>query len=73
MPEPINMIPVNSSNLASVGYDGEANVLRVSFKSGSLYEYYDVSPDVHANLMAASSLGSHFYYNIRTNFAFTQI
>lgn len=32
--EPMNMIPLSSTNLAAIGYDEEGNTLRVEFRTG---------------------------------------
>lgn len=69
----LEMIPVSSSNLSEVGYDPQTNTLRISFKSGSMYDYFGVSQDVYENLMSADSLGSYHYYNIRMVFSYQQV
>lgn len=61
----MNRTPVDSSNLASVGYDAENKTLEVEFNSGRLYEYYNVPKSEYNNLMNASSHGSYFNSNIR--------
>jgi hypothetical protein len=55
----MNRTAVSSSNLASVGYDPGQRILEVAFHSGAVYQYYNVPPNVHAGLMAASSHGSY--------------
>lgn len=52
--------PVVSSNLAEVGFDPVTGTLEVAFKNGSVYEYYAVPSEVHAELMAAPSHGQYF-------------
>ena len=56
--------PVESSNVASVGYDEETKTLEVAFKSGSIYQYPGVEPQTHADLMAAESVGKFVNQNI---------
>ncbi|MBA5268822.1 KTSC domain-containing protein [Enterococcus hirae] len=57
---------VDSSNLASVGFDNEQSILEVEFKKdGAIWQYYDVEDSVYYELMAADSIGSYFYHNIR--------
>jgi len=46
---------VASSNVASVGY--RDRVLEVAFKSGGVYRYFDVPPEVHQHLVTAPSVG----------------
>ena len=33
---------VSSSNIASIGYDPDNQVLEIEFLSGAVYQYYDV-------------------------------
>ena len=51
---------VASSNLASVGYDYQKQVLEVEFRHGGVYHYFDVSPVTYTELMAAESHGRYF-------------
>jgi hypothetical protein len=55
---------VESSMLREVGYDPETLTLEVEFTSGQVYEYHDVPPEVHADLLRAESLGQYFRANI---------
>lgn len=59
---------VQSSNLASVGYDAENEILEVEFNHGGIYQYFDVPLDVYEELMEASSHGVYFSANIRNNY-----
>ncbi|MGP8163454.1 MAG: KTSC domain-containing protein [Acidimicrobiales bacterium] len=67
------MVPVISSNLATVGYDAAACELRIQFLSGHLYAYSNVPPEVHERLMNASSKGRYFYYYIRFRYRYRRI
>jgi len=58
-------IAVNSSNLASVGYDAANQTLEIEFNHGGVYQYYNVSENVYSDLMSAGSVGSFFSHNIR--------
>jgi citrate synthase len=64
---------VESTSLASVGYDAETQVLEVEFHSGSIYQYLNVPVEVYNELMAAESHGSYFANFIRNNYQFRQI
>lgn len=59
------LVPVESSNLAAVGYDPANETLYVSFAGGSLYAYDGVDEAVHIGLMKANSKGSFFYEHVR--------
>jgi len=53
------MQPVTSSNVEAVGYDADARLLFVSFKSGAQWIYSGITPLMHKTLMEAESIGSH--------------
>ena len=71
----MEMRPVTSSQIHSIGHDPETQTLRIQFKDrtnkkgetipGGVYEYTDVPDHVHAGLLAADadekqSVGGHF-------------
>jgi hypothetical protein len=72
-PDSMNRTPVSSSNLSSVGYDQENQILEIEFNNGGVYQYYDVPPRVHNELMNASSHGKYFHRNIKENYRYDQI
>ena len=57
------MTPVQSSNLAALGYD--ANGLFVAFRNGSTYRYPSVPREVYEGALEAPSVGSWFAGAIR--------
>jgi KTSC domain len=63
----IKMEPVTSSNITHVGYDKDAKLLHVQFKSGDKWEYSNVSHNAVADLVQAPSIGSHFAKHIKTS------
>src|SRR6266700_366425 len=70
----IQLIPVESSNLAAVGYDPNRFELFIAFLDGSLYRYDGVPPEEYRGLMTAwDSHGSYFYNEIRLNYEFERI
>lgn len=64
---------VSSSNLATVGYDEEKEILEIEFNHGGVYEYYDVPKEEYEALMNANSLGSYFFHNIRDGYEYSKI
>ena len=52
--------PVRSSNIASIGYDESTSTLEVEFRTGAVYQYYEVPKRVYVGLMNASSHGAYF-------------
>jgi hypothetical protein len=65
--------PVSSSNLASIGYDPDSQVLEVEFLNGGLYQYFGVPQGLYDELMAAGSHGSFFSQHIRNQFQFERL
>jgi hypothetical protein len=62
------MTPVKSSSVAAIDHDPATKALTVQFHNGGMYRFDGVSPDQHAKLMGADSIGSHFQRHIRTKF-----
>lgn len=46
------MTPVSSTNLHAVGYDPATSQLLVQFKNGTVYQYNNVTQQVHTAMMA---------------------
>jgi hypothetical protein len=65
--------PVDSTNLRSVGYDAEQQILEVEFTSGSVYQYFNVPVAVYEALMSASSNGTYHSQWIKYNFRYARI
>jgi hypothetical protein len=69
----MNRIPVESSNLYSVGYDPDTQTLEIEFRTGGIYEYYDVPKAVYQQLMTAPSHGRFFHAYIRNVYRYRKI
>lgn len=59
---------INSSAIASVGYDDERNALEIRFRTGRVYRYHQVPASVYEQLLVAESAGSYFNDVIRANY-----
>lgn len=64
---------VQSSNLSSIGYDEENQLLEIEFNHGRVYEYFDVPNDVYEELMNASSHGRYFISEIKDSYDYNKI
>lgn len=64
---------VESSNLASIGYDAENEILEVQFNHGGVYQYFDVPQNVYEELMNADSHGVYFSANIRNDYQYEKM
>lgn len=58
-PPTMEMIPVESSNIESVGHDGK-ETLRVTFKGSGSYDYIGVTEDEFLALLNAPSVGKAY-------------
>ncbi len=67
------MVPVSSSNLATVGYDAATHCLYIRFHTGSTYMYSDVPRYIYEELMAAPSKGEYHAANIKKSFPYQRI
>ena len=63
---------VDSSNVESIGYDGENQELHITFlgSSGTTYVYLDVPDIVWEDLQAAPSKGSFLNREVKPRFTF---
>jgi len=66
-------IPMESTMLASAGYDAGQAVLDLEFCDGDIYRYSSVPATVFNQLLAADSKGSFFNRNIRNCFRYTRL
>lgn len=64
--------PVSSSNISSIGYDSDSQVLQIEFHDGSVYDYSGVPPDEHAGIMSADSKGKYLHANIKNRYSFVR-
>ena len=67
----MNMIPVSSSNIASIGY--ESGTLYVAFNRGGLYAYSGVPESIYHGLMSASSHGSYLASHVKDIYPYRRI
>lgn len=68
----IKMQDVSSSNVESVGYDDENNVLRVKFLNGRVYDYLGVSRAQFEALLTSPSVGQYLNMAIKSQFPYVQ-
>lgn len=62
--------PCDSSQVSAFGYDAEAKVLGVQFRSGGTYHYFGVEQDVFEAMCKAESVGKFVGQQLRGKFAY---
>jgi hypothetical protein len=64
----VHRLSVESSAIASVGYDARSRTLEVEFVGGSVYRYLGVPPREHETLLRADSLGAYVNRSIKPRY-----
>jgi non-canonical purine NTP pyrophosphatase (RdgB/HAM1 family) len=66
-------LPVESSDIISVGYDTKTRVLEIEFHGGRVYQYRDVEPETYQHFMRAESHGLFFNASINGRYRYARI
>ncbi len=66
-------LPVESTDLVSIGYDAKERVLEIEFKEDRIYQYTDVEPDVYERFMRADSYGEYFFAHINKHYRYQRV
>jgi hypothetical protein len=69
----LERLELDSSALAWVRYVPEQRVLQVGSRTGRVYDYFDVPPEIYSELLAAESKGRYYNHHIRNEFEFNQV
>lgn len=64
---------VASSNIASIGYDEASQTLEVEFLNGTVYQYYNVPPNMHEQIMHAGSKGRFLNTYIKNAYPYSRV
>lgn len=66
-------VPVHSSLLSWVDYDAPHHQLRVCFRTGESYLYFQVPAEQYHHLLQADSKGAFFNRHIRNHFPYQHL
>ncbi|AKU43609.1 hypothetical protein CPT_Seuss83 [Caulobacter phage Seuss] len=69
----MNRVPVESSNIVSIGYTENNETLEVEFKNGGVYQYFEVPKSVYFELMEAESKGQYLNRSIKPAYRFEKV
>jgi hypothetical protein len=64
---------VASSNLHGVDYEPWSETLTITFRNGSVYEFYSVPAAVCNGLLVADSPGRFHHEHIKNNYSYRRI
>ena len=69
----IDMMPINSESISTIGYDEKNSSLHIKYKDNSLVEYYNIELDVFANLLFSPSKSTYIEEKIFNKFSYCKI
>lgn len=69
----MEMIPVNSKNIESVGYNAMTSTLEIKFHAGHLYRYFSVPQETYHALLSAQSHSSFFNEQIKYAYQYIKL
>jgi KTSC domain-containing protein len=64
---------VESSNIATVGYDEDEHILEIVFRDGRVYHYLEVPPERALSLLRAESKGRFLNSDIKPHFRYRAV
>jgi hypothetical protein len=65
--------PVNSSDIASIGYDEASETLEIEFKATGVYRYFSVPKNVWEELARTPSPGKLFLQHVKGKYAWEKL
>jgi len=69
----MNRENVQSSMIASFGYEADNSTLEVEFNSGAVWQYFDVPESTYYEMKSADSCGKFFNAHIKDQYAESQV
>jgi len=69
----MEMQHVDSSSIASIGYDEDSQTLQVEFHNGSNYQYFDIPQAIFEGLRDAASAGQYLNQNIKGAYRYSRV
>jgi hypothetical protein len=69
----VDVIEKDSSVILTFNYDREEETLTIRFRSGAVYEYYDVPESTYYEFVKADSLGQFLNSEIKEVYAYCRI
>ena len=64
---------VNSSNIATIGYDVDSETLEIEFIRGGVYQYFDVPAQIYEDIMSADSAGQYLNAHVKGVYRYSKI
>jgi len=69
----MDMIQVDSSNVAAIGYDSDSETLQIEFNNGTTYQYFDIPEQIFEGLRDAGSVGGYLAAQIKGSYRYSKV
>lgn len=64
---------VSSSNISSIGYESDSQILEIEFNHGAIYQYFGVPEYEYDGMMNSDSKGTYLNSNIKGRYLFAKL
>jgi lysyl-tRNA synthetase class 2 len=64
---------VDSTAIEEIAYNLKSSIMKITFMSGAVYNYYGVPESEYESLVEASSIGRKFVSDVRNDYIYTRI
>jgi hypothetical protein len=69
----LSLLAMPSSVVSNINYDINTAILRITYVSGTIYDYLDVPEDVYTEMKKAFSKGTYLNLHIKGKYSFRKI
>lgn len=69
----MRMTPIDSTAIARTGYSGAKRILRLEYRNGRIYDYFDVPPEIYKEMLSADSAGEFVNLEIKPNYDYSEV
>ncbi|MDJ0658892.1 MAG: KTSC domain-containing protein [Crocosphaera sp.] len=67
----IEHLPCSSfSHIQAIGYDVTVKILKIDYKSGSIYTYFQVPESIFQTMLTTSNIGKYLNSHIKGNYPY---
>jgi non-canonical purine NTP pyrophosphatase (RdgB/HAM1 family) len=66
-------LPVDSSDVVSIGYDAAEQILEIEFREGRTYRYFEVPQTTYDHFLKADSYGNYFNAHINRYYRYRRV
>lgn len=66
-------VSVASTNINSIGYDAERQILEIEFRNGGVYQYFGVPKKTHQDILISGALSRYFSENIKNQYDYIKL